>query len=347
MPGNPRRFALLLVKPSHYDDDGYVIQWFRSAIPSNSLAALLRARARLRRAPRARRRRRDRDPRLRRDQYPHPPRSPGPDDRGRRRRHGHAGRRAVQSVSPRARSCPPVARSAASRSASAGSMSPARSRCCDGVDPDLARARGARRIAVRGRGRGPLRRSAARCLRGPAQAALQLHGRSARDRGRADSAAAARAGEAHRRRGHQLRCRARLSLPVLVLHHHQRAGPQVAPALARRHRIAGARQPGAGPQSLLHHRRQFRPQQGLGADPRPPDPVARAGRAEVQHHHPGRYAVPQAAELHREVRARRRQARLHRPGEHQSREPGRCQEEAEQDHRIPQDAAGLEAGRGF
>jgi radical SAM superfamily enzyme YgiQ (UPF0313 family) len=35
-----RRFRLMLVKPSHYDDDGYVIQWFRSAIPSNSLAAL-------------------------------------------------------------------------------------------------------------------------------------------------------------------------------------------------------------------------------------------------------------------------------------------------------------------
>jgi len=34
------KFALVLVKPSHYDDDGYVIQWFRSAIPSNSLAAL-------------------------------------------------------------------------------------------------------------------------------------------------------------------------------------------------------------------------------------------------------------------------------------------------------------------
>ncbi|MEA2491648.1 MAG: hypothetical protein QOH21_3440 [Acidobacteriota bacterium] len=30
----------MLVKPSHYDDDGYVIQWIRSAIPSNSLAAL-------------------------------------------------------------------------------------------------------------------------------------------------------------------------------------------------------------------------------------------------------------------------------------------------------------------
>jgi radical SAM superfamily enzyme YgiQ (UPF0313 family) len=30
----------VLVKPSHYDDDGYVIQWFRSAIPSNTLACL-------------------------------------------------------------------------------------------------------------------------------------------------------------------------------------------------------------------------------------------------------------------------------------------------------------------
>jgi radical SAM superfamily enzyme YgiQ (UPF0313 family) len=35
-----KEFCLILVKPSHYDDDGYVIQWFRSAIPSNSLAAL-------------------------------------------------------------------------------------------------------------------------------------------------------------------------------------------------------------------------------------------------------------------------------------------------------------------
>ncbi|MFA5354937.1 MAG: radical SAM protein [Thermodesulfovibrionales bacterium] len=35
-----RSFCLVLIKPSHYDDDGYVIQWFRSAIPSNSLALL-------------------------------------------------------------------------------------------------------------------------------------------------------------------------------------------------------------------------------------------------------------------------------------------------------------------
>ena len=31
---------MYLIKPSHYDDDGYVIQWLRSAIPSNTLAAL-------------------------------------------------------------------------------------------------------------------------------------------------------------------------------------------------------------------------------------------------------------------------------------------------------------------
>ena len=35
-----RRFQLVLIKPSHYDADGYVIQWARSGIPSNSLASV-------------------------------------------------------------------------------------------------------------------------------------------------------------------------------------------------------------------------------------------------------------------------------------------------------------------
>ena len=30
----------VMIKPSHYDDDGYPIQWVRSAIPSNTLACL-------------------------------------------------------------------------------------------------------------------------------------------------------------------------------------------------------------------------------------------------------------------------------------------------------------------
>jgi len=33
-------FHLFLIKPSHYDDDGYVIQWVRSSIPANTLAAV-------------------------------------------------------------------------------------------------------------------------------------------------------------------------------------------------------------------------------------------------------------------------------------------------------------------
>src|SRR5208282_1183606 len=35
-----RTFRIILIKPSHYDDDGYVIQWWLSTIPSNSLASV-------------------------------------------------------------------------------------------------------------------------------------------------------------------------------------------------------------------------------------------------------------------------------------------------------------------
>jgi hypothetical protein len=40
--GDPNRGLLhfVMIKPSHYDDDGYPIQWIRSAIPSNTLACL-------------------------------------------------------------------------------------------------------------------------------------------------------------------------------------------------------------------------------------------------------------------------------------------------------------------
>lgn len=35
-----KKFQLVLIKPSKYDDDGYVIRWFRGVIPSNSLAVM-------------------------------------------------------------------------------------------------------------------------------------------------------------------------------------------------------------------------------------------------------------------------------------------------------------------
>lgn len=35
-----KTFRLVLIKPSHYDSDGYVIRWWRGGLPSNSLACL-------------------------------------------------------------------------------------------------------------------------------------------------------------------------------------------------------------------------------------------------------------------------------------------------------------------
>ena len=38
--GKSKSFRLVLIKPSHYDDDGYVIRWWRGGLPSSSLACL-------------------------------------------------------------------------------------------------------------------------------------------------------------------------------------------------------------------------------------------------------------------------------------------------------------------
>ncbi len=40
MLGRPATFHLIMIKPAHYDDDGYPIQWLQSAVPSNTLACL-------------------------------------------------------------------------------------------------------------------------------------------------------------------------------------------------------------------------------------------------------------------------------------------------------------------
>ena len=37
---DPAVFHLVLIKPTHYDDDGYPIRWIKAAIPSNTLACL-------------------------------------------------------------------------------------------------------------------------------------------------------------------------------------------------------------------------------------------------------------------------------------------------------------------
>jgi radical SAM superfamily enzyme YgiQ (UPF0313 family) len=40
VPAPRRRLRVVLIKPSHYDDDGYVIRWYRSPMPANSLASV-------------------------------------------------------------------------------------------------------------------------------------------------------------------------------------------------------------------------------------------------------------------------------------------------------------------
>ena len=40
MPVHETQFDFVMIKPSHYDDDGYPIVWWRTILPSNSLAAL-------------------------------------------------------------------------------------------------------------------------------------------------------------------------------------------------------------------------------------------------------------------------------------------------------------------
>ena len=40
MPDRTDQFDFIMIKPSHYDDDGYPIVWWRTILPSNSLAAL-------------------------------------------------------------------------------------------------------------------------------------------------------------------------------------------------------------------------------------------------------------------------------------------------------------------
>jgi hypothetical protein len=40
MGRNHAQLDFVMIKPSHYDDDGYPIVWWKTILPSNSLAAL-------------------------------------------------------------------------------------------------------------------------------------------------------------------------------------------------------------------------------------------------------------------------------------------------------------------
>src|ERR1051326_7354332 len=122
---------------------------------------------------------------------------------------------------------------------------------------------------------------------------------------------------------------------MLVLHDHQRAGPQEPLPHPRRSRTLHQRALPTRHRAFLHHRRQFRAQPQLGAADRSPDRDARRARSEARLYDPGRHAVPPHPELYREGDAGRRAARLYRAGKHQPRQSADREKAPEQDHRIP------------
>ena len=192
-----------------------------------------------------------------------------------RRRHGRPHRCAIEPVS--------------SRSRSRAAVSQARSQCRHGrlsrvrlhlhAAVPAARSAGSARSRhqpVRRRSRRPHGGGFARRRGGQRQTDLQISQRPAGNGGGRLSDPTALGGDAGRGTLFKLRCRPRLSVPMQLLHHHQRAGPQVALSHARRRRGDRAGECGAGHYAVFCHRRQFCPQPQLGTHPRPADRAARA-----------------------------------------------------------------------
>ena len=220
-------FDLVLIKPTHYDDDGYPITWLRSHIPSNTLAALygLGEDCRQRQVLGA-----DVDILIKPFDETNTRVRPDRIVADIRRTGGKAliclvgvqsnqFPRAVDLARHFLKAGLPVAMGGF-HAAGCLSMLPV-------VPPEIQAAMDMGISIFAGEAEeGRLDIVLQRRLERHAEAALQLHGRPAGHRGCADAAPAA--GRAGAQRGPQveLRPRPRLPVPVLVLHHHQRAGPQ-------------------------------------------------------------------------------------------------------------------------
>ena len=215
--------------------------------------------ARLQPTSRVGRGRRHRHLRYRRNQYPHPAGA----HRAATARQAGPGRAwwACSRTSSRApwtsrgRCAPP-----ASRFASADSTSPAACRCCRKVTPEIKEAMDLGISLFAGEAEGRFDK----VLRDAWNGTLKPLYNYMDDLPSLDGAPLPMlpASRIKRTAGKhdQLRCRPRLPIPVLVLHHHQCAGAEIAAPLGRRHRADRAAQSGAGHQPLLHHRRQLRAQ---------------------------------------------------------------------------------------
>ena len=228
----------MLVKPSHYDDNGYVIQWMRSPIPSNSLASLYGL------AKDCAERHvlgddvdieihafDETNTRIRPERL-----AAMIEDAG----SGMVMLAGVQSNQfPRALDLARPLRARGIQVGIGGFHVSGVLSMLNGVDADLDRAKAMGVSLFAGEAEGPAGRGAARRAP-PARSSRSTISWTTLPgiEGTPIPLMRGRARAAHRRRHHQLRRRPRLPLSVLVLHHHQRAGAQVAPALAGRCREA-------------------------------------------------------------------------------------------------------------
>ena len=172
-------FRVVLIKPSHYDDDGYVIQWAALVDPVEHAGGALRPRARLRGSGAcwATTSRSASPPRTRPTPASGPQRIAEQITRKPAAAAWSCWSACRRNQFPRARR----SRAAASRRghpgrASAASTSAAASRCCRRCRPSCRQAMDLRHLALRRRGRRAARRAAARRRTADElQAALQLH----------------------------------------------------------------------------------------------------------------------------------------------------------------------------
>ena len=222
-----------MIKPSHYDDDGYPIQWFRSDIPSNTLAAVnglaLDSMRRKVLGP---------DVEIRLATYDETNIRIRPDkiiarySRQRRAGADRLCRRPVEPVSARRRSCAALHR----RRPAGGDRRLSRfglPRDAAGTARRDRAAAGARCLDFRRRGRGiAARRGVARCLCGRAEAPLQLHEGSAVDRGPAAAVPVRRHGAGAPRAGD------RASISAAAARSNARSAPS---SMCRAARAASAR----------------------------------------------------------------------------------------------------------
>src|SRR5277367_1880110 len=222
-----RTFKVILVKPSHYDADGYVIQWWRSLVPSNSLASLYGLIAEC-----AGEKALGPDVDIEVEAYDE---SNTVIDTGALTRKiatagtGLIGLVGVQSNQfPRALDLARTFRAAGLPVVIGGFHVSGCLSMLPELPSDLRSALDNRRYTFRRRGRGPYRRANSRRRRGPSEINLQLSQRPAGNDGGNAADPASLGGDPHRPALQQFRCRPWLLVSMQLLYDHQCAGSQIA-----------------------------------------------------------------------------------------------------------------------